>query len=434
MGTIPLSSTTPAAAASPTELEAYFADRRTLWRNVVMLMTCNASWQLVGTVVGPLMVLHMSDCGISNGTLGLISAINLWAVSILVMYFSWLSDHTVSRLGRRLPYFLISAVFLIATQALFPWFTTVPTLITLYAVMILFNDLKGSTYVLLPIDCFPRASLARFNSIFGIVGGLIGFTALQWGFGFGPGQEWIPYLGGAAIMALTSLLALLIREPPVRNPTTEAWKPWSALVVGWKDRRTIVLMLGVGLIHSFNTMYVSWVWLFAKQELHLERSVIGKALSWSPLLMVALAWPLGYVIDRFGGLRVVIIYYVLQVATFILAMRIHDRDSLLITAIAMTVTGPFYAGADMMVFKSAAAEHVGSITSSNSFTRNLMQGCLAFGAGYLIESTGNNFHTAFILGMVMSTVGLALFLIHRQLMTGDARPSAAALSPSPLQG
>jgi MFS family permease len=406
---------TPPQASTP-ELAAYFADKRILWRNVATLMVCNSSWHLVGTVVGPLMMLHMSDCGVSNGTLGLISAINLWAVSILVMYFSWLSDHTVSRFGRRMPYFFLSAAFIIATQALFPWFTSTITLITLYAVMILFNDLKASTYVLLPIDCFPRENLAKFNSIFGIVGGLVGFVALQWGFGFPPGREWVPFVGGAAVMAVTSLIALLIREPPVRNPTTESWKPWSALAVGWKDRRTIVLMVGVGLIHSFSCMYGAWIWLFAKQELHLEKSIIAQAMSWSPLLMVALAWPLGYVIDRFGGLRVVIVYFVLQIITFVLAMNIHDQGSLLMAAIAMTITGPFYAGADMMIFKTAPTKDVGSITSSNSFTRNLMQGFLAFGAGYLIQATGNNYRSAFVLGMILSTVGFAMFFIHRRLM------------------
>lgn len=402
-------------AASP-ELEAYFADKATRWRNVLALMVCNTSWQLVATVVGPLMVLHMSECGVSNGTLGLIGAINLWAVSILVMYFSWLSDHTVSRFGRRRPYFFLAAFFIILTQALFPWFTAVATLITLYAVMILFNDLKSSTYVLLPIDCFPRASLARFNSIFGIVGGLVGFAALKWGFGFGAGSEWIPYVGGAALMALTSLVALLIREPPIANPTTEAWKPWSALAVGWRDRRTIVLMLGVGLIHSSVQMYWGWVWLFAKQDLHLEKSAIGEALSWSPLIMVALAWPLGFFIDRFGGLRVVITYFILQIVSFCLVMQIHDQASLIVATIAMTVTGPFYAGADMMIFKTAPPQDVGSVTSANSFSRNLMQGTIAFSAGYLIQATGNDFRSAFILGMAASCVGFVMFFIHRRLM------------------
>ncbi|MCK6489889.1 MAG: MFS transporter [Planctomycetes bacterium] len=413
--------------ASTPELAAYYADRSILRRNIIVLMACNASWQLVSTVVAPLMTLHMSDCGISNGTLGLINSINLWVVSVLVMYFSWRSDHTVSRFGRRVPYFLVSAVFLIAVQALFPWFDSPITLITLYAVLLLFGDLKNSTYVLLPIDCFPRARLAQLASIYSIVSGLVGFAALRWGFHAVEGAEWMAYVGGAAFMFATSFLVFLIREPPVHNPTSESWKPWSALAIGWRDRRTIVLMLGVGMIHSFIIMYNTWVWLFAKKDLGLEKTMIGEALAWSPLIGVALAWPLGWVIDRFGGLRVVVAFWALQAVTCWFAMRIHDQSSLILASVCATIAMPLYTAADLLVFKTAAPAEVGSVTSSNSFTRNLYAGMLMVVSGYLIDALGGDYQAAFALGLAMSTVGLGLLLLHRRLMR-RSQPAAATTS------
>jgi uncharacterized membrane protein len=50
----------------------------------------------------------------------------------------------------------------------------------------------------------------------------------------------------------------------------------------------------------------AWIWFWAKETLGLERGEIFFALSWAGLLNIALAYPIGWVIDRFGGFRVVI--------------------------------------------------------------------------------------------------------------------------------
>ena len=50
-----------------------------------------------------------------------INSVNGWALSFLVMLFSWMSDHTVSKLGRRKPYLFLSAPFVIATTVIFPF-------------------------------------------------------------------------------------------------------------------------------------------------------------------------------------------------------------------------------------------------------------------------------------------------------------------------
>ena len=54
------------------------------------------------------------------------------------------------------------------------------------------------------------------------------------------------------MLIVTTLVGgFLIREPPVRNPTTEKFKPWSAMKVAWKDPRTIVLMISVSLFQAY---------------------------------------------------------------------------------------------------------------------------------------------------------------------------------------
>ena len=77
---------------------------------------------------------------------------NLWAVSFLVMYFSWKSDHCTSRLGRRTPFVLLSLPFLICAVVLFPLFSEKWVLVGLMVVYYFFNDMSASTYPLLSID------------------------------------------------------------------------------------------------------------------------------------------------------------------------------------------------------------------------------------------------------------------------------------------
>lgn len=77
------------------------------------------------------------------------------------MYFSWKSDHTVSRWGRRVPYLWISTPGIIVTVALFPFMTCKWVLLVLVLIQLFFMDWKNSTISLLQIDLVPRNVLAR---------------------------------------------------------------------------------------------------------------------------------------------------------------------------------------------------------------------------------------------------------------------------------
>lgn len=412
------------------ELAAYYQDRRQLRRNIASLVICNLGWGVVLTLVLPLMTLHMSAQGVSSYQLGLIGSANAVLVSILVMYFSWKSDHTVSRLGRRTPYLLVSAPFVIAPIILFPLFPHPVSLVLLYCVHILFMDLKGSTYALLPIDCVPRASLARFGSIFGILGGLVAFASLHWGFLLKDLGEAAPYFIGGGVMACTTLAALLLREPPIANPTAESWRPWTTLRVGWKDRPTVLLMISVALLNGFNVMFGTWIWLYARNDLGLEAGEIARLLSWNPLIGLAMAWPAAWVVDRFAGIRPVLVMWCGQIAACVILLARPGPDGLLAAAIIHAVVWPFYAGADILVVRSVHPRDVGSVTASNSFTRNLASGAMIFASGWLIDRLAGH-QAAFLVGVAVNTVGLVLFLFYLAMRRGGrAPPPVSAANPA----
>src|SRR5579863_3446602 len=109
--------TTEATAAT---LAKFYADRKLMWRNVLWITFGHFGMALSMTIVEPLMSLRLKAIGVSDSGVGLLTSVNLWAVSFLVMYFSWKSDHCTSRLGRRTPFVLLSLPFIAMALVLFP--------------------------------------------------------------------------------------------------------------------------------------------------------------------------------------------------------------------------------------------------------------------------------------------------------------------------
>ncbi|MFA6175243.1 MAG: MFS transporter [Phycisphaerae bacterium] len=422
-------------AQSP-ELAAYYADKPLMWRNVMLIGLCNIGWGMVAGVVGPLIALRLLELGFRENFQATINSGNMLVLSVLVMYLGWKSDHTVSRFGRRKPFLFLSAPFIIGSIALFPLFDKAHllwVLVLLNVTSLFFMDIKSSTFPLLSIDCVPREILARANSVLAIASGLVGFVAMRYAGDLIHIAEWFPFALGAGIMTVTTICSLWIQEPPIRYPTTERFQLWSTFKVASRDKRIFWLMAGVAMIHGYMVMNGMWIWFWARETLGLDRGEIFAALSWAGLLNIVLAYPTGWVIDRFGGFRVVIVYWAGQLACYLWALNVHDKSGLIILSLATTMIGPLYTAADIMVYKSAPRHDVGSYTSTNSFLRNAYLALLGLVAGWVIYSKGHNFVIGFSIGMAMSTVGLVLFLIHHRLMSRNAEGPSSETVPIPTE-
>ena len=419
MNTTPDISPELAAADQKPELLAYYADKTLMWRNIILIGICNVGWGVVAVIVGPLIALRLLELGLRENIQATINSTNGLALSFLVMYFSWKSDHTVSRHGRRKPFLFFSAPFIIASIALFPLFDKAHllwVLVLLNVTSMFFMDIKSSTFPLLSIDCVPKEVLARANSVLAIASGLVVFVAMRYAGDLIKIADWLPFALGAGIMTMTTLCAFWIKEPPIRYPTTEKFKLWSTFKVASEDKRFFWLVAGVGMISSYFLMSNTWMWFWAKESLGLERGDIFSALSWAGLLNIVLAYPTGWVIDRFGGFRVVIALWIGQLACYLWILNVHDKSGLVVLSLASTMVAPLYAGADMMIYKSAPRKDIGSYTSTKSCFANGYVALLGLVSGWAIFAAGHNYLIGFSIGMTMSTVGLAMFFIHHRLM------------------
>jgi len=409
------------------ELAAYYADKRLLRRNLFFIMFTSWGHALTGAVTVPLIMMRMKDNGVSASLWGTLISANQFAVSFLVMYFSWKSDHTVSRLGRRIPYLFIAAPFTILVLLAYPFVTNKWVLVSLWIVQAFFMDMKASTYPLLSIDCVPRQQLARVGALMAIVTGVTQFVANRYLIGLADWIEWFPYVLSASILTLVTLVGgLMIKEPPIHNPTRETFKPWSTFKIGFRDRRVIWLVAASAAVLGFMGVYGQWVWYFAKDTMNLDRTDIAKALAWAPLLNIVVAYPGGWIIDRFSGYKVTLLYCLMNVGAYVFVTGLNTPGELVIMSFLIIILASLSNAAGLMIIRHAKPEEMGSVTSSASFIRSMTMAVVIGTSGYLTRIGDNNYQLAFLFGLCVTLVGLGLLLVYRCLMT-RSRPVAGAL-------
>lgn len=420
----------------PEALRTFFTNRRTVLRNMATVGFTGLAWSMALRVVQPLVALQLLDIGVHEGIQATINSINGWLVSFLVMLFGWMSDHTVSRWGRRNPYLFISTPLIVIFYALFPFIAHpayVWLVLVLMGVQLLAMDCKDSTFALTFIDCMPRDILARTNAILGIVSGLVGFAVTYSAGALTEMKGWVPYAIGSAVMLLGTFVALWIREPPVYHPPTERFKPWSTFKVAAEDKRIFFLIVGVALMLSYSRTVGIWLWFWAKETLGLTRKEIFQSIAWAELINVALSYPVGWAIDKIGGLKMVVAHWLLMIPCFIYALMVHDKQGLVLLVLMQTVAFPLYRAADIMVYKNTHPKDIGAITSTNSCIRNSFLALLNLVIGWVIFWTGHNYRIGFAIGFAMSSVGLIFFFIHDRLMRrgGPAIAEPFQLHPQP---
>lgn len=408
------------------DLSTYYADRKLMWRNVMWITFGNFGMALSMTIVVPLMNLRLKATGVSDSGVGLLTSANLWAVSFLVMYFSWKSDHCTSRLGRRTPYVLLSLPFLILALVLFPLFSEKWLLIGLMIVYYFFNDMSASTYPLLSIDCVSPDVFARVAGLVAVIISLAGFLSSRLGAKMADLHETRVFVLAAVAMTATTLLALWrIREPPIFHPATERFNFLAPVKIACQDKRILVLMVAVALLNAFQMIFKTWVWFYAKSKLGLTIGETGVAVSWGFLIKTVVSYPAGWLIDRFGSYVALCIEWVLMLALALCSVYVANVSGLTLLMVLFSLFMPLQVAGDTILWKTMNKADTGSYTSTVALIRNFCTGTVIAISGYLIKWTGS-YVVAFWFGFLLSSIALIIFFIYRHLMRSGGPSLAAA--------
>ena len=409
-----------------TDLSAYYADRKLMWRNVLWITFGNFGMALSMTIVVPLMNLRLKAIGVSDSGVGLLTSANLWAVSFLVMYFSWKSDHCTSRLGRRTPYVLLSLPFLAFALVLFPLSSEKWLLIGLMLIYYFFNDMSASTYPLLSIDCVSPDVFARVAGLVAVMISLAGFLSSRLGAKMADVSETRVFVLAAVAMTAMTLIALWqIREPPIVHPAKEKFNFLAPIKVACQDRRILVLMVAVALLNAFQMIFKTWVWFYAKSKLGLTIGETGVAISWGFLIKVVVSYPAGWLIDRLGSYVALCIEWILMLALALSSLYVSNAGGLVLLMVLFSLFMPLQVAGDTILWKTMDKADTGSYTSTVALIRNFCTGTVIAISGYLIKWTGS-YVVAFWFGFLLSTIALVIFFVYRHLMRSGGPSLAAA--------
>jgi Na+/melibiose symporter-like transporter len=343
-------------------------------------------------------------------------SINLWAVSFLVMYVSWKSDHCTSRLGRRTPFTLLSLPFILLALVLFPLSTHKWLLIGLMLIYYFFNDVKASSYPLLGIDCVSKDVLARVSGLVAITISAAGFLSTRLGAKMADTHPARVFFIGAIVMTSMTLLALWqIKEPPIYHPAKSKFNLLAPIKVACRDKRIMVLILAIALLNAFPMIFKTWVWFYSVSKLGLTIGETGTAMSWGLVLQFLFSYPAGWLIDRFGSYLALSIGWFLLLALTISSAYVTNLHGLLLLMSLYFLFVPFQVAGDTLLWKTMDVADTGSYTSTAALMRNFCTGTVVAISGFLIKWTGS-YIVAFWFGFTLSSIAVIVFFIFRHIM------------------
>jgi MFS family permease len=417
----------PSAVATDIALTRFYADRKLMWRNVFWITFGHFGAALSQTILEPLMNLRLKAVGVSESSVGLITSVNLWAVSFLVMYFSWKSDHCTSRLGRRTPFTLLALPFITLALMLFPLSSEKYLLMGLMLTYFFFNDMKASTYPLLAIDCVSKEVLARVSGLVAITISLAGFLSTRVGAKMADTHPKGVFIVAASTMAVMTLIALWrVHEPPLYHPAKTSFNFLAPIKIACRDKRILVLILAIALLNAFPIIFKTWVWFYALGKLHLTIGDTGAAISWGLLLQVGISYPAGWLIDRFGSYLALCIQWTLMLTLAVLSIHVANLHGLVVLTLLYFLLQPLQVAGDTILWKTMDKADTGSYTSTVALVRNFSTGTALAISGFLIKWTGS-YIVAFWFGFGLSTIALIVFFVYRHIMR-PRRPLAAAIA------
>lgn len=317
-------------------------------------------------------------------------------------YVAWKSDHIQTRFGRRRPFLMIglpaTMVSVLVIGAL-PYIFTGEMRYTTLAMVVLvlanvalqfFQDMNGGVNEPLYADTFKQEKLGRAVALRSYANMVVLFTmnalAMMAVVKYG---EWFPYALCAFWLAVAiAVLLFVVRERPYDLPATkERYNPYKhiSLLFHNMDYLKISLIASLGLILPaalmlFNTLYIT-------SQLGLSLAVLGQAAIVGPLITLCMAFPVGYMVDRFGPKYLMIVgFFLMTLVSAGMAFWAHDRWSIIILMNVNHISGIFFwTSMTPIVFQYAGPKERGTVFGLIQFVRGLLTWVVTLSLGAVVQ-------------------------------------------------
>jgi len=229
-------------------------------------------------------------------------------------YVGFLSDRTLTRFGRRMPYLMIGAPIAAVFFSLIPVLhLAIPIFALLMAVIIIMNIamaiFRTPTVALMP-DITPSPLRSKANGIINFMGGLGATLAFLGGAFLYRANRGLPFYVSAAIMlAATAIVVLVIREPKEREEGPKEQPGVLAtireIITGQEKSALFILLAIFAWFVGYNAIETFWT-TYGKEFLGIPESSAAAMLTYVSAAFLVFALPAGFIATRFGRRRTIL--------------------------------------------------------------------------------------------------------------------------------
>lgn len=428
-----------------------------------LMLTGDFAWAFKDRSVAMITKVLFKQYGASDFVNGLlITSLPMILGVILTPIVSYRSDRHRGKLGRRIPYLLVTtpiAVFAMVGLAFSPmlgeWLSTlgleinVTTLILLGTFWMLFEFammIAGAVFNAFANDVIPAELLGRFFGLFRIVSLAAGIIFSYWLLGWcGSHSMWL-FLGVAVLYgAGMMLLCFKIKEgkyppPPVEQPGQSKFHALGAAKTYFKEcfgNPYYILVFVVLLLLPLGASPYNAYCVFYANDLGLTLGDFGRFMSYSFVVSAILAFPVGALADKFHPLRVCVlltalsliimvlcglfitgprmvwaaehVVHLLNAIGFDVVYNAHEAQRLAFgtAEISCSVTNGLYATASAsLAMRLLPRDRFAQFSSAAGLFSAAVSIVIVPLVGLILDNTGNNYLYLFWMGAIFNAIGV----------------------------
>jgi Na+/melibiose symporter-like transporter len=394
-------------------------DDRRLAKPMFMLAMIAAGSGAVDMLTGIMLPVTMRHFTADAAFIGVMLAFNRLFGFLVQPYVAWRGDHARSRLGRRRAWLLLGyplTLLAVLTLGALPHLITGEARTLLWAITAVFVtnlvlqaalDVTYGSLDPLYGDTFRPDRLGRAGAWRNYVGIGMSFLLLYVLVPLADRNEFIPYAGVAALLGVAWFFSWRFREDPTLplapRETYNPLKPLARLRDPSIRRGAIIGAAALstnavgGLFHS----------LYVTEKLGLTLTDLGHASVVSMFVSIAVTYPCGRLIDRYGPRPALIAGFgsaaLLGVVT---TLFLRDRTGLyVLSSLGATGSILMMLGIAPMVYGAAAPERRGEVFGTVQATRAATATLVTLLGGKLAQLSGD-YRATYLLGAALALVGL----------------------------
>jgi maltose/moltooligosaccharide transporter len=372
-----------------------------------LLLIGDLGWSLRERSVQELFKVHLlrfsQDATLLNILIGAMPA--LVALSLGPLIGAW-SDRTRSRYGRRIPFVLGTAVVTTIGMLGMAFSTSLAALAVFWTIFEMATIVGNPLFLALINDTVPRPILGRFFALFRIVSLATGagFFALFFRNELMSGFQALLLTITAVYLCCMLLVCWRVREPHY-GLAPAARKGWRLLQPGdgrW-GRLFAAMSMGAVAVLPININALN-----ACAQFGVDAGSFGEAIALTYAISILLAWPLGWLADRYHPLRVGCAVLLLYALCMLAAWRLVDGRSSFLLALVVhgVLAGCFLTGTVSLLPALLPRERFSQLAAVSASLTALLVVVSTVGLGALLDATGRDFRLLYLAGSLTAGCGV----------------------------